>query len=51
MFPPVNLFSNEVKAIITFLDKEYYRIALSTKYLESEPGDMMKIPQSVYNQA
>ena len=42
---------DEIKAIITFLDKKRCRISLSTKDLEPEPGDMLKNPQLVYDQA
>ena len=42
---------DELKAIIVGLDKERYRIAISTKDLEPEPGDMLKNRQLVYDQA
>lgn len=40
-----------VKALIVNLDAERGRISLSTKYLEPEPGDMLKKPQLVYEKA
>lgn len=40
-----------VKCMIIDHDKVNGRIALSTKTLESEPGDMLKNPQSVFDNA
>lgn len=43
--------NDEVKVMIIDLDAERGRISLSTKQLEPEPGDMVKNPQLVYDQA
>jgi small subunit ribosomal protein S1 len=43
--------NDEVKVMIIDLDAERGRISLSTKQLEPEPGDMVKNPQAVYDQA
>ncbi len=43
--------NDEVKVMIIDLDAERGRISLSTKQLEPEPGDMVRNPQDVYNQA
>jgi small subunit ribosomal protein S1 len=43
--------NDEVKVMIIDLDAERGRISLSTKQLEPEPGDMVKNPQVVYDQA
>jgi small subunit ribosomal protein S1 len=43
--------NDEVKVMIIDLDAERGRISLSTKQLEPEPGDMVKNPQSVYDNA
>jgi small subunit ribosomal protein S1 len=50
---PHNVFNvnDEVKVMIIDLDAERGRISLSTKQLESEPGDMVKNPQVVYDGA
>jgi len=50
---PQNVFNvnDEVKVMIIDLDAERGRISLSTKQLESEPGDMVKNPQVVYDGA
>ncbi|MFZ4557389.1 MAG: S1 RNA-binding domain-containing protein, partial [Pseudanabaena sp.] len=50
---PHNVFNvnDEVKVMIIDLDAERGRISLSTKQLESEPGDMVKDPQLVYAKA
>ena len=40
-----------VKAIITYLDIEKGRVGISTKELESQPGDMLKDPILVYQNA
>lgn len=43
--------NDEVKVMIIDLDAERGRISLSTKQLEPEPGDMVKDPQIVYDNA
>jgi small subunit ribosomal protein S1 len=43
--------NDEVKVMIIDLDAERGRISLSTKQLEPEPGDMVKNPQVVYDNA
>lgn len=43
--------NDEVKAAIVWMDVERSRILLSTKALESEPGDMLRNPQIVYQKA
>jgi ribosomal protein S1 len=40
-----------VRAIITYLDVEKGRVGISTKELESRPGDMLKNPVLVYQNA
>ncbi|MGL5941114.1 MAG: S1 RNA-binding domain-containing protein [Waterburya sp.] len=40
-----------VRAIITYLDLEKNRVGISTKELESQPGDMLKDPILVYQNA
>ena len=40
-----------VRAIITYLDIEKGRVGISTKELESQPGDMLKDPILVYQNA
>lgn len=43
--------NDELKVMIIDLDAERGRISLSTKQLEPEPGDMVKNPQAVFDQA
>ena len=45
-----NIFKvgDEIKAIVVSIDVEKRRVAVSTKELEREPGDMLKDPQLVY---
>jgi predicted RNA-binding protein with RPS1 domain len=40
-----------VRAIITYLDREKNRVGISTKELEPQPGDMLKDPILVYQNA
>ncbi|MDJ0649915.1 MAG: S1 RNA-binding domain-containing protein [Xenococcaceae cyanobacterium MO_188.B19] len=40
-----------VRGIVTYLDVEKGRVGISTKELESQPGDMLKDPISVYQNA
>ncbi|KAK4536214.1 hypothetical protein CDCA_CDCA07G2239 [Cyanidium caldarium] len=40
-----------IKALVISQDKEKGRVSLSTKVLEPEPGDMLRTPQVVYEQA
>ena len=42
---------SEIKCMVISQDKGKGRIALSTKTLEPEPGDMLKDPASVYEKA
>ena len=42
---------DEIKAIIIWMDIEKGRVAVSTKELELEPGDMLKNSQLVYENA
>lgn len=42
---------DEIKAIVIWLNIEKRRVAVSTKELEQEPGDMLKDPQLVYRNA
>jgi hypothetical protein len=37
--------------MVIYLDKEQQKISLSTKKLEREPGDMLRDPQRVYEEA
>ncbi|MEM8677419.1 MAG: S1 RNA-binding domain-containing protein [Cyanobacteria bacterium P01_G01_bin.67] len=48
-----NIFkvNDEIKAIVVSVDIEKRRVAVSTKQLEVEPGDMLKDPQLVYKNA
>lgn len=50
---PHSLFkvNDEVKVLLVGIDAERGRIRLSTKYLEPEPGDMLRNPQLVYEKA
>lgn len=43
--------NDEIKVMIIDLDAERGRISLSTKQLEPEPGDMVRNPQVVFDQA
>lgn len=49
--PSIFSDGDEVKVMIINQDKEKGRISLSTKTLEPEPGDMMRDPQKVYDNA
>lgn len=49
--PAIFQDGDEVKVMIINQDKEKGRISLSTKTLEPEPGDMMRDPQNVYDNA
>ena len=42
---------DEIKAIVIWMDKDKGRVAVSTKELEVEPGDMLKNPDLVYASA
>jgi small subunit ribosomal protein S1 len=48
-----NIFKvdDEIKAIVIWMDIKKKRVAVSTKELEIEPGDMLKDPQLVYKSA
>ncbi|MBW4536129.1 MAG: S1 RNA-binding domain-containing protein [Pleurocapsa minor HA4230-MV1] len=42
---------DEIKAIVIWMNIEKRRVAVSTKELEQESGDMLKTPQLVYRNA
>jgi small subunit ribosomal protein S1 len=42
---------SEIKAMVISQDKDKGRFSLSTKSLEPEPGDMVRNPQAVFDQA
>lgn len=48
-----NIFQvgNNIKAMVIWMDKEKSRVAVSTKELEKEPGDIFENPQLVYKNA
>ena len=48
-----NIFQvgNDIRAIVIWMDKEKSRVAVSTKELEKEPGDIFESPQLVYKNA